>query len=48
MATNFEQNINVSGTVNATAFTGDGSSLTGVSGSDLTIQEAEVAVEYQT
>ncbi len=39
MATKFKQNLNITGTINATAFTGDGSSLTGVSGSPLTIQD---------
>ena len=39
MATKFKQNLNITGTINATAFTGDGSSLTGVSGSPITIQD---------
>ena len=32
MATNFKQDINVTGTINATTFNGDGSGLSGVGG----------------
>jgi|TARA_B100001094_G_scaffold150522_1_gene145654 hypothetical protein len=42
MASNFDQNINVTGVVTATSFSGDGSALTGVGGgggSALTVQE---------
>lgn len=39
MATNFEQNMSVTGTVTATAFSGDGSALTGVTAGNLTVQE---------
>lgn len=37
MATKFKQDIDVTGTVNATSFSGDGSSLTGVSGGASTL-----------
>tara|TARA_B100001057_G_scaffold272593_1_gene272892 strand:- start:2500 stop:3651 length:1152 start_codon:yes stop_codon:yes gene_type:complete len=42
MATNFEQNLNITGVVTATSFSGDGSALTGVSGgggSSLSVQD---------
>ena len=39
MATNFDKGVNVTGTITATAFSGDGSALTGVSGSNLAIQD---------
>ena len=39
MATKFKQGIDVTGTITATTFSGDGSALTGVSGGNLAVQD---------
>ena len=39
MATNFKQDINVTGTINATTFNGDGSGLSGIGGTSLQVKD---------
>ena len=48
MATNFKQDINVTGTINATSFNGDGSGLSGIGGNTLQIKDEGSALPSST
>ena len=48
MATNFKQDINVTGTINATSFNGDGSGLSGIGGNTLQVKDEGSALPSST